>query len=209
MRKGRKIPEVLTPDEQARMLGELGDFPTSPRHIRNLAMVRLLLDTGLRAAELINLRHRDLDLTTGRLWVRQGKGKKDRGLWFNGSSRGALLAWLDLKATLSCGASFPPAGYFFTDLLTGKKPICGRWLRKLVTRLAERAGIAKRIHPHTLRHSFATDLLRDTKNLFLVSKALGHSDISTTQIYLHLADAELEDAMKNLRGGGHDREPVL
>ena len=199
-RKGRKIPEVLTGSEQARVLGELGDSPTSPRHIRNLAMVRLLLDTGLRASEIINLRHRDLDLATGRLWVRQGKGKKDRGLWFNGSSRGVLLSWLDLKATLPCGANFIQAGYFFTDLITGKKPICGRWMRKMVARLAEKVGLDKRGHPHLFRHSFATDLLRDTKNLFLVSKALGHSDISTTQIYLHLADPELEDAMKNLRG---------
>lgn len=199
-RKPRKIPEVLTPDEQARILGEL-EAIDSPRGVRNLALVRLMLDTGLRAAEVRELRHRDLDLATGRLWVRQGKGKKDRGLWFNGSSRGALLAWLDLKARVSCGANFPPAGYFFTDL-TGRKPICGRWLRKLVNRLAEKAGIAKKIHPHTLRHSFATDLLRDTKNLFLVSKALGHSNISTTQVYLHLADPELEYAMKNLRGGG-------
>jgi len=199
-RKGRKIPEVLTPDEQARMLEGL-ESADSPRHIRNLALVRLMLDTGVRASEAINLRHRDLDLATGRLWVRQGKGKKDRGLWFNGSSSGALLAWLDLKgAMLACGANFLPAAYFFTDL-TGKKKICGRWLRKLIARLADQAGIAKRIHPHTLRHSFATDLLRDTKNLFLVSKALGHSDISTTQIYLHLADPELEYAMKNLRGG--------
>jgi site-specific recombinase XerD len=200
MGKPLKIPEVLRADELARILGEL-EAIDSPRGVRNLAMVRLLLDTGLRAAELFNLRHRDLDLATGRLWVREGKGKKDRGLWFNGSSRGALQSWLDLKATLPCGGNFSPAAYFFTDL-TGKKPICGRWLRKLVARLADQAGIAKRIHPHTLRHSFATDLLRDTKNLFLVSKALGHSNISTTQIYLHLADPELEDAMKNLRGGG-------
>lgn len=199
-RKGRKIPEVLDQREQKMILSQL-EPAISPRLIRNRALIQLLLDTGLRAAEIINLRHRDLDLATGRLWVRNGKGRKDRGLWFNGSSRGALLAWLDLKARVSCGANFPPAGYFFTDL-TGKKPICGRWLRKLITRLADQAGIAKRIHPHTLRHSFATDLLRDTKNLFLVSKALGHSNISTTQIYLHLADPELEAAMKNLRGGG-------
>lgn len=199
-RKGRKIPEVLDQREQKMILSQL-EPAISPRLIRNRALIQLLLDTGLRAAEVINLRHRDLDLATGRLWVRNGKGRKDRGLWFNGSSRGALLAWLDLKARVSCGANFPPAGYFFTDL-TGKKPICGRWLRKLVNRLADQAGIAKRIHPHTLRHSFATDLLRDTKNLFLVSKALGHSNISTTQIYLHLADPELEEAMKNLRGGG-------
>jgi site-specific recombinase XerD len=198
-RKGRTIPEVLTLDEQARMLGGL-ESADSPRHIRNLALVRLLLDTGLRASEAINLRHRDLDMDTGRLFVHQGKGRKDRVLWFNGTSRGAINAWLDLKATiLACGVNFSPTGYFFTDL-TGMKKICGRWLRKLIGRLADQAGIAKRIHPHTLRHSFATNLLRQEKNLFLVSKALGHSNLSTTQIYLHLEDHELEAAMKRLGG---------
>jgi integrase/recombinase XerD len=62
----------------------------------------------------------------------------------------------------------------------------------------KRAGVV-RVHPHLLRHTFATDLLRETKNLSLVQKALGHSDIGTTQIYVHIVDEELEDAMKGLR----------
>jgi site-specific recombinase XerD len=163
-----------------------------------------MLDTGLRAAEIRDLHHRDLDLNSGRLWVRLGKGKKDRGLWFNGSSRTALQNWLELKgAVLQCGADFSPDSPVFTDL-TGRKPICGRWLRKLIPRLADQAKIGKRIHPHTLRHSFATDLLRDTKNLRLVQKAMGHASIETTTIYTHIADEELESAMKNLRNGVGD-----
>jgi integrase/recombinase XerD len=193
-KKTRKIPEVLTQEEQARMLGEL-EPADSPRRVRNLALLRLMLDTGLRASEVRSLRHRDLDLKTGRLWVREGKGKKDRGLWFNGEAKGMLLKWLDVKGKSSHN------DYIFTAL-DGVKPICGRWLRKMVARLADKAGIAKRIHPHTLRHSFATDLLRDTKNLRLVQKAMGHEDIATTTIYTHIVDEELEQAMKNLRNGG-------
>jgi integrase/recombinase XerD len=182
----RKIPEVLTPDEQARLLAQTSG-------IREQAILRLFLDTGLRASELINLRHRDIDMATGRLWVRQGKGRKDRGLWFNGGTRAALEAWL--------ASSGVPSGSrpVFTSL-DGQKPLCGRWLRKMIPRLAAQAGIDKRIHPHTLRHTFATNLLRQEKNLFLVSKALGHANLSTTQIYLHLEDSELEAAMKRLGG---------
>jgi integrase/recombinase XerD len=193
-RHPQRIPEILSPDEQARLLGQLDDESSSS--IRGRAIVRVLLDTGLRAAELINLHHRDVDLTTGRLWVRQGKGSKDRGLWFNGQTREALEAWLE-----SSSKQRAPADYVFTSL-DGRQPLCGRWLRKMVKRLAELAGIAKDVHPHTLRHTFATDLLRKTKNLRLVQKAMGHSDIKTTTIYTHIVDEELEEAMKDLRNGG-------
>ena len=69
----------------------------------------------------------------------------------------------------------------------------------MVKRYAKKAGINKDISPHTLRHTFATDLLRETKNIRLVQKALGHSDISTTMVYTHIVDEELEGALKNLR----------
>ena len=71
----------------------------------------------------------------------------------------------------------------------------------MVKRLAEDAGIDKEIHPHTLRHTFATNLLRQTKNLRLVQKALGHSNIETTVVYTHIEDDELEAAMKRLGTG--------
>lgn len=69
----------------------------------------------------------------------------------------------------------------------------------MVKRYAKRAGIEKDIHPHTLRHTFATDLLRQAKNIRLVQKALGHSSLSTTQIYTHIVDEELGDALKSFR----------
>ena len=188
-RMPRRLPEVLTEEEQSRLLAVLeGDDPSSTR---DRAILRLFLDTGLRASELINLRHQNIDLETGRLWVRNGKGGKDRGLFFNGSVRTALQAWLQIK---------PSGNSLVFTSLDGQKPICGRWLRKMVPRLAAQAGIDKRVHPHTLRHTFATTLLRQEKNLFLVSKALGHANLSTTQIYLHLEDSELEAAMKRLGG---------
>ena len=74
-----------------------------------------------------------------------------------------------------------------------------RYIQDMVKRYAKKAGINKDISPHTLRHTFATDLLRETKNIRLVQKALGHSDISTTMVYTHIVDEELEGALKNLR----------
>ncbi len=74
-----------------------------------------------------------------------------------------------------------------------------RYIQDMVKRYAKKAGINKDISPHTLRHTFATDLLRGTKNIRLVQKALGHSDISTTMVYTHIVDEELEGALKNLR----------
>lgn len=191
-RPPQRIPEVLTEQEQAFLLAQI-DLQDSSG-IRNRAIVRVFLDTGLRAAELINLRLRDLDLSTGRLWVRQGKGRKDRGLWFNGTTREALQAWLN-----SSSKPRGPYDYVFTSL-DGRKPLCGRVLRRWIEKLGQQAGIEKRVHLHMLRHTFACKLLRKTKNLFLVSKALGHASVATTQIYLHLEDEELETAMKGLGG---------
>jgi len=69
----------------------------------------------------------------------------------------------------------------------------------MLKRLAAKAGIEKNVHPHTLRHTFATDLYRETTNIRLTQKALGHSNLATTQIYTHIVDEELEDAMKSFR----------
>ena len=79
------------------------------------------------------------------------------------------------------------------------KPVSPRYVQKMVARLAAKAGIEKSVHPHTLRHSFATDLYRETSKIRLVQKALGHSDLSTTMIYTHVFDAELEEALKSFR----------
>jgi site-specific recombinase XerD len=185
--KPRPIPDVLTPDEQARLLAQI-DLE-APSGNRNLAILRLMINTGLRAAEVRELRHRNIDWERGRMKVR-GKGGRDRVLWVNA----------DDLALLKSLPSGNPSGTLFTSL-DGQKPICGRWLREMVPRLAKQAGIDKRIHPHTLRHTFATNLLSYTKNLFLVSKALGHANLSTTQIYLHLVDGELEAAMKGMDHG--------
>jgi site-specific recombinase XerD len=196
----RRIPAVLTQGEAAQVLGEVGK-PTSLSALRNLAILRLMLNTGLRARELRELRVSQIDWATGWFKVR-GKGGRERMLQISEADIFLLRRWMDARSRRlpPSNLGVPPSNLLFTTL-DGAKPMCDRWLRRMVKRAALKAGVGKDIHPHTLRHTFATNLLRHEKNLFLVSKALGHSDISTTQIYLHVEDEELGNAMVNMAMG--------
>lgn len=182
-----KIPEVLTDEERARLLAVVN--PNALIGFRNLCMLRLMVDAGLRLSEVLNLEERDINWESGQLKVRQGKGKKDRLLWVSPDDLGLLKAWRKKKPVDS------------RLLFTTRKGdrIYDVYVWQAVKRLAGKAGIEKNIHPHSLRHTFATDLYRRTKNIVLVQKALGHSDISTTMIYTHLVDDELMDAMRTFR----------
>lgn len=187
----RRIPEVLTEEEQRALLSQPNRrYPTGER---NHLMLRLMLNVGLRLAEVINLRWRDLDLMTGKLHVKQGKGAKDRILWIGEEDLELLRKWRERQAEVVRKA---PEHVFTT--LQGK-PLSPRYVQAMVRRYADKAGIQKRVHPHTLRHTFATDLLRTVKNVRIVQKALGHANLSTTQIYTHIVDEELEEALKSFR----------
>jgi len=190
-KRALRIPEVLTETEQAALLAQPN--PRYPTGARNKAMLQLMLDSGLRLSEACNLQWRDVDLSTGKLMVRQGKGAKDRTLWIGEEDLQLLRTWRERQAKDVTGN---PAHVFTT--LAGNA-VSSRYVQKMVARLAAKAGIQKNVHPHTLRHSFATDLYRATSKIRLVQKALGHSDLSTTMIYTHIVDDELEDALKSFR----------
>ncbi|MFC2081919.1 tyrosine-type recombinase/integrase [Candidatus Bipolaricaulota bacterium] len=188
---GRKIPEVLTAKEQEALLSQ-----PNPRYLtghRNRVMLRLMLDTGLRLDEVSELRWKDIDLNTGKVMVRQGKGAKDRTLWTGEENLAALYRWRERQAKECAGNR----QRVFTTKEGGK--LDPSYVRKMVGRYARKAGIEKHITPHTLRHSFATDLYRETTNIRLTQKALGHSNLATTQIYTHIVDEELEGALKSFR----------
>jgi site-specific recombinase XerD len=181
----RPIPDVLTPEEQARLLAAMPSGTLLQR--RNLVMVRLMLNAGLRSQEVCNLRVSDLSLPSGKLLIR-GKGGRQRIVWLSDNDLDLLKSYLEASQ---------PSGIMFQ---TGPgQPIITRYLRSIIKQMGIKANIP-RIQCHLLRHTLATDLLRETKNLRLVQKALGHANIATTQIYTHIVDDELEDAMKNLRG---------
>jgi integrase/recombinase XerD len=190
-RQGRKIPEVLTEEEQRRLLEQPNRrYPTGQR---NFTMMKVMLDTGLRLSEAINLRWKDIDLTSGKVMVRQGKGAKDRTLWIGEGDLGLLQGWKERQAQDVKGKT----GHVFTTL-QGRK-LNPAYIRAMVYRYTAKAGIDKQVSPHTLRHSFATDLYRDTSKIRLVQKALGHANLATTQIYTHIVDEELEEALKSFR----------
>ena len=173
-RQGRKIPEILEADEQAALLRQPN--PRYPTGERNRLMLQLMMDTGLRLAEACALLWRDIDLTTGKLMVRQGKGAKDRTLWVGEGDLKSLRNWRERQAKDVVGSP----NHVFTTM--AGNPISGRYVQQMVKRYAAKAGIEKDVHPHTLRHTFATDLYRETTNIRLTQKPLGHANLSTTQI---------------------------
>jgi len=190
-RQGRKIPEILTPEERAALLKQPN--PRYPTGERNRLMLQLMLDAGLRLSEATALRWRDIDLNTGKLMIRQGKGAKDRTLWIGDEDVELLRSWRERQAATLDHA---PEHVFTT--LKGK-PVSGRYVQQMLRRYVNRAGISKRITPHSLRHTFATDIYSDTGNIRLTQKALGHASLQTTQLYTHIVDEELEAAMKSFR----------
>lgn len=192
-----RIPEILTAEEQEALLEQFNTRYASGE--RNLVAVLLMLNAGLRVAECTGLTWRDLDLQTGKIKVR-GKGSRDRVLWVNGETLEALKRWRERQAREAKQRGGIEAPEFVVSTLKGG-PLTTRQIQDMVVRYRKKAGIEKQATPHTLRHTFATELLRETGNIRLVQKALGHSSLTTTQVYLHLIDEELEEALKNFRRG--------
>lgn len=183
----KTLPKFLTESERLALL-KVPNKRYLTGH-RNLVMLHLMASVGLRVGEVLNLKLADVDLNTGKLMVREGKGKKDRAVYLNGETLELLRSWRERK---------PESELYFTTLKG--EPINDRYLRAAVERMGKKAGIEKHVHPHMLRHTFATQFFGETKNILMTQKALGHSDVSTTMIYTHVVDAEMESAMKGFRG---------
>lgn len=188
----KKIPDILSLDEQERLLDQFNLRYITPQ--RNQTMIQLLLNTGLRLSEMTNLEWKDIDLMTGQVKVVEGKGLKDRILWLDEETLTMLGKWKQRQ--------FKEWGR--SDLVFTTRTLHsldGKAVRSMIKTYSDKAGIKKHITTHSLRHTFASDLLRDTKNIRIVQKALGHADISSTQIYTHIVDEELEEALKSFRSG--------
>jgi site-specific recombinase XerD len=187
MVRPKKLPETLNTQERRALLS--APRLQAPTGHRDLCMITLMLNTGLRASEVLHLRVRDIDWTSGQLMVREGKGKKDRTLWLSEPDLELLRAWRGRR---------PVASELMFTTLHGT-PVKDRDLRAMVKRRARKVAISKDVHPHMLRHTFATDLYRATKDIRLVQKTLGHADLSTTMIYTHLVDDDVAHAMRTFR----------
>jgi len=189
-----KIPKILTEDQQEDLLESFNTRYITPK--RNKLLVKLMLNAGLRLAESLDLQWSHIDAERNIVDVRAGKGDKDRRLFLSSSFcselalwRNKQKEWLEIETT--------PKYVFTTKNNTRINP---RYVRAMMTRQCEKAGLDPSYHPHTLRHTFATDLYKQTKNIRMVQKALGHSDISTTMVYTHIVDDELKESMQALRG---------
>lgn len=183
----RSIPQVLTSEERKKLFSQID--PNDVIGLRNLCMLTLMVDNGLRISEVIHLNVQEINWTTGELFVRHGKGNRDRVLYLNNKNLSLLKKWKQIR---------PIQSHLLFTTLHGSA-VYDVYIRQVVKRLTKRAGIEKNIHPHTFRHTFATDLYRYTKDIRLVQKALGHADISTTMIYMHVYDDDLENALRNFR----------
>lgn len=175
-KQARKLPGTLDVDQVAGLLEAGAD---SALEIRDVAMFELFYSSGLRLAELRSLDVNDIDWTDGTVLIRAGKGGKSRLLPVGAKALAALKQWLALRAPPAAGQ---PA--LFLSARGGR--LSARGIQFRLAEWCRKKGIAERIHPHMLRHSFASHLLESSRDLRAVQELLGHSNISTTQIYTHL-----------------------
>lgn len=174
-KKEKKIPAVLTKDELKKLLNTI---PTK----KSKLMVSLTYACGFRVSELINLKASDLNFEEMIGYVRMGKGRKDRV--FNIPK--FLLKKLKSQVQKQKEKN---EEYLFTG---PKGRLTDRNIQKIVRLAAKKAEIEKQVHPHTLRHSFATHLLENGVDIRKIQELLGHADLSTTQIYTHVSTEELK-----------------
>ncbi len=185
--------EFLENEELERLLK--APSGTSLRSLRDRAILETLFSTGLRVSELCQLNRDNLNLAKGEFSVR-GKGEKLRVVFLSDTAKKALTAYLEKRKDID------PA--LFIRLPKGKKELPNqaksdnlrltpRSIQRLIKKYAVLAGIVRRVSPHTLRHSFATDLLFSGADIRSVQMMLGHSSITTTQIYTHITDKQLKE----------------
>lgn len=193
-----ELPKVSRADIEVLSYEELERLLKAPqgndlRTLRDRAILETLFSTGLRLSELCNLT-RFIDLKQGEISVR-GKGDKIRVVFLSERAKNAIIEYLKKR---------DDALEFLFVSLDKKGRVIGkitpRAVQRMVDHYAKKAGIPKRVHPHILRHSFATDLLINGADLRSVQALLGHSNISTTQIYTHLTNKELKEIHRAFHG---------
>jgi integrase/recombinase XerD len=171
----RADSDVLTPDEVQRLMKACSR--RAPTGIRNAALIGTTWRCGLRIGETLALRPKDVDLDYGTLTVQHGKGDKRRVVGLDAGTIALISRWLEVRRRLPAGTYTP----VYCNL-RGRK-IDQSYVRHLLPRLARRAGIDKRVHPHALRHAFAVELEREGAPLSTIRDLLGHSSAAVTDRY--------------------------
>ncbi len=181
-----KLPVTIDTDQVSRLL----EIESSTWHgLRDRAMLELFYSSGLRLAELVGSNIKDLSFDDATILVR-GKGSKERLLPVGSKAAEALKSWLKDRPNLPKGQLGDEEALFLSE--RGDR-ISPRNVQERVRHWCRQLGINTRVHPHTLRHSFASHLLESSQDLRAVQELLGHADIATTQIYTHLDFQHLAD----------------
>ena len=175
-KRNKTIPEILTPDEIKRMI-------SCAHNIKHRLILKVLYGCGLRVSEVVNLKKNDLNFNEGLIKIILAKGGKDRFVKIPDSIKEELISYCKLEES----------DMLFPSNRGGK--LATATIQAIVEKSAKKAGIAKRVHPHLLRHSFATHLLEQGTDLRIIQRLLGHSDIKTTQMYTQIS----QQSIKNIR----------
>lgn len=172
----RRLPVTLEPETLEQLLAFATDTPVA---IRDKAMLELFYSSGLRLSELTELNWDQLDISSGLVTVK-GKGNRQRLVPVGRKAREALLEWRKVRAGIT------PYEQPRVFVSVHGKPVSVRAIQARIKYWARRQGLAQHVHPHLLRHSFASHLLESSGDLRAVQELLGHADIATTQVYTHL-----------------------
>ncbi len=189
---GERHLDLISHDELERLMA--APKGTELKNLRDIAILELLFSTGLRVSELCALTVDKVDLKRDEFSIR-GKGGKVRVVFLTDSAKKAVKEYLGKRgdAGEALFISHPASS---KSLTVSTEPLTSRSIERIVKHYAIKAGIAKKVTPHGLRHVFATDLLSNGADLRSVQMMLGHSNISTTQIYTHVTDKQLREVHK-------------
>ena len=191
----RKQVTFLNYDEVDRIIETVPKDGSLP-HLRDAALLEMLFSSGLRVSELINLNIDHIN-TKRREFMVRGKGQKDRPIFISQRAADSIEAYLE-KRIDSIPALFINLSRNNMASTSGDyRRLTARSVQRIIQKYAKLAGITKHVSPHTMRHSYATDLLMNGADIRSVQSMLGHSNIATTQIYTHITDSHLKEVYEN------------
>lgn len=187
----RKQVTFLDSQEIGRLLDAVPS-DDKPAHLRDTAIIELLFSSGLRVSELVDL-NRDHINTRRREFTVRGKGQKDRAVFISLRAAEKIESYLAIRQDSLPALFLNYSRNSQTDTSGNYRRLSARSIQRMINKYARLAGITKHVSPHTMRHSYATNLLMNGADIRSVQTMLGHSDISTTQVYTHVTDQHLRD----------------